>query len=203
MFPVFELVALGGYIFWALLGAVLVGLVAAVDKDESFIASVLTLGTLVFLTLFTTFNPFAWVWANSGLVILLAIGYVLVGIVYSGAKWVLWNYTISRKLKAYKPDWMKAQPRRDYESLADYEARFFETAKYKLNLPSDEISPRVRNNKSRIMTWMVYWPFSFVWTVLKDPFRIVYDLAYAWMGGTLQSLSDRVYRDVRMTEADK
>jgi hypothetical protein len=52
--------------------------------------------------------------------------------------------------------------------------------------------PLARQNKKRIITWMVYWPFSMVWTVLDEPWRLIYEA----MARLFQRISDRVWRDL-------
>lgn len=52
--------------------------------------------------------------------------------------------------------------------------------------------PLARTNKNRIITWMVYWPFSMVWTILDEPWRLIYE----FMSRVFQKISDHVWRDL-------
>lgn len=48
----------------------------------------------------------------------------------------------------------------------------------------------VRNNKSRITTWMIFWPFSLLETFVGDFLANVFDRIYRSMAGLLQRMSD-------------
>jgi hypothetical protein len=52
--------------------------------------------------------------------------------------------------------------------------------------------PLARQNKGRITTWMVYWPLSMVWTLLDEPWRLIYEA----MARLFQKISDRVWGDL-------
>lgn len=223
MFPLFELVALGGIIFWILTGAVVAALVAAVDRDEPTLATFLVAGTLVFLALFTTFNPFLWMWANSGLLLLLAAAYVLIGVGWTVVKWYFFNLNIASKLRAVRDEWLKKNPRyRGYEgtrhlnadhktmdgeepveTLEHYEWRFVRDHREIVGYDVDSLPLKVTKHKSRIMTWLAYWPFSAAWTLLNDPLRHLYNFLYERIGGSLQAISNRVFRDIRFSAEGK
>ena len=54
-------------------------------------------------------------------------------------------------------------------------------------------------NKAKILRWMSYWPWSFAWTMLKDPIRKAFLTIYRDIAAHLQKISDRAFRGV---EAD-
>lgn len=202
----FELVAVGGIIFWLIVAAVLGLLVLSVERDDPFVATITMIGTIAFFTAFTAFNPFTWVLANSGLILLLAVVYLVIGVAWTVAKWYFYNLNVASKLRRFKAEWTKANPlrpassHRDAETIADYEYRFLCEARHELGLDIHEIPLKVSKNKSRIMTWLVYWPFSALWTLLNDPIRHLYNFVYDRIGGTLQAISDRAFRDIHMNQ---
>jgi len=53
--------------------------------------------------------------------------------------------------------------------------------------------PLVRDNKSRIMTWMCFWPYSFVWTMINDPVRRVFKAIYNQIKDGLQRVADKAF----------
>ncbi len=55
-----------------------------------------------------------------------------------------------------------------------------------------EFQPDPKKHKSRILIWMTYWPWSFLWTMLNDPFKA----AYHWVLGLLRNISIGAFRDV-------
>lgn len=57
---------------------------------------------------------------------------------------------------------------------------------------SYSIPLKVRDHKARLMRWMGYWPFTFLWSLLHDPVEFVYNL----ISGGLQRISDRAFANV-------
>lgn len=55
--------------------------------------------------------------------------------------------------------------------------------------------PRAAHNKSRIVAWMSFWPFSMVGTVLNDPIRRMFNWAYNLLSSLYQRMSDYVFRN--------
>ena len=56
-----------------------------------------------------------------------------------------------------------------------------------------DVVPNWRNNKERMTTWIVYWPTSFVWTVLNDPIMRLARLIYRQLGGVYDKITQRVF----------
>lgn len=54
-----------------------------------------------------------------------------------------------------------------------------------------EFQPDPKKHKRRILIWMTYWPWSFLWTMLNDPFKA----AYHWVLGLLRNISVGAFRD--------
>lgn len=66
-----------------------------------------------------------------------------------------------------------------------------------LNIQNVVITPQVADNKSKIITWMVYWPWSFFWTILNDPIRRLFRRIYNNLREFYQKMSDKVFADVK------
>jgi hypothetical protein len=56
-----------------------------------------------------------------------------------------------------------------------------------------EFQPDPKKHKNRILIWMTYWPWSFLWTMLNDPFKA----AYHWVLGLLRRISHSAFREVQ------
>ncbi len=56
------------------------------------------------------------------------------------------------------------------------------------------LPPSPSNNRSRIVTWMVWWPFSFLDTLLSDLVRRVFDAIYDEVAALLGRISTRAFR---------
>jgi hypothetical protein len=55
----------------------------------------------------------------------------------------------------------------------------------------------VNRNKSRIMTWMIYWPLSGAWTLINDPIKKLYRSIFEWVGGSYQKMSDKMTANMK------
>jgi len=58
-------------------------------------------------------------------------------------------------------------------------------------------SPRVRDNKAKIMRTMSWWPISLVWSFLDDFVKRVFRLVYLKISGFLQRISDNMFGGVK------
>jgi hypothetical protein len=56
-----------------------------------------------------------------------------------------------------------------------------------------------RNFKGKITSWMVYWPWSMIVTLIDDPIRRLFRGIYNAIQGMLQRMSDRAFAG---TESD-
>lgn len=58
--------------------------------------------------------------------------------------------------------------------------------------------PQASTNKTRIVAWMSFWPFSLVGTVVNDPVRRLLNWLYNLLSGTYQRMSDHIFRNEDM-----
>jgi hypothetical protein len=56
--------------------------------------------------------------------------------------------------------------------------------------------PQVGEHKSRIITWMAYWPFSMIWTLINDPIKRAFREIYNHISNFMQSISNRVFKSL-------
>jgi hypothetical protein len=62
--------------------------------------------------------------------------------------------------------------------------------------PCVEIQPRAWENKSRITSWMAYWPWSMFWTLLADVLKQVFQKIQKWCGHLMDAISNIVFKGV-------
>ena len=53
--------------------------------------------------------------------------------------------------------------------------------------------PEAKNNRSEIVGWMVYWPWSAFWTILNDPIRRFYKMLARILEKIYDSIAEKVY----------
>lgn len=57
--------------------------------------------------------------------------------------------------------------------------------------------PLAREQKSRIMMWMAYWPISMTWTAINDPVKWAWREIWAALSGLFQGMADREFADIK------
>lgn len=99
------------------------------------------------------------------------VGYFVAGTVWSIAKW--------------------------YFFLLNIRDRALENREHFTSVQSRMITiPKVKEHKSRIVGWMVYWPFSAVWTILNDPVRRIFLHIYRKIEKVMQKMANNVFKDI-------
>lgn len=57
----------------------------------------------------------------------------------------------------------------------------------------EEVGAFVEDNKGRIVSWMTYWPWSMVWTLLNDPIRKLMQHIFYAMRGMLKKIAAKTF----------
>lgn len=180
----FELMLFGLPLFWYALIVLTVVMVAALEYESGWIAS---LSLAAFVLLLWMLGDLGSLFTMTGLSTLVAmlIAYFVLGTGWAVAKWYF--FLIAAR------DWYTAN-RNEIE----------QAKKGSYSLPSnhffknkDDIPPRVKNHKGRITLWIAYWPWSALWTLTHDPITKMVVAIYHRIGGLLQHMSDRVFADVK------
>ena len=139
--------------------------------------------------------------------------YMAVGAAWSFVKWFSYLHQRSDKLKRLKLQWIKERnatvTRNELEDpllpvevgtkipkgeMKDF--REFLTAEGYLgrqNYGSTSVIPKVSDNKARVTGWIVWWPWSALWTILNDPIRRLANAIYNQLQDAYQALADRVF----------
>lgn len=101
--------------------------------------------------------------------------YVLIGLIWSVVKWYF--FLLNARDKA-------VEKHNDGDVLYDYEL------------------PTAAKNKARIITWMSYFPFSMLWTVINEPFKRLYNFLYARFVSVFERLEKFVLGEIRAKNAE-
>ena len=168
-----EIFAFGTVWFWILTAAAIIAIVAFVENDEeqNGTGATITLGIflagLIFLGNSEFFRGILHFIVNNPGMI---IG-MFVGYLALGVVWsfVKWYLFLNKKV-AYANE-------------------------HELTLKDSEIS--YKNNKSRIITWMSYWPFSAAWTAINNPVKKAFEFLSEKLSGGYQKMSDSMLKNVK------
>lgn len=103
------------------------------------------------------------------------LGYVGVGVIWAFIKWYFYVHN---------------QVQKDTKKLNEYEHHAVKI-------------PTASQNKYRIMSWMYYWPFSGLWTIINEPLKNSFEYVYTKIGGTFDSISNKMFADVLKLQQTK
>lgn len=161
-----------------------------------------TLGLLKFCA---GVNVFEMAWNNPGKAVLTILGYFLVGTLWSVAKWYFFvknkrtAFDEAKAEYALNPEYPMWAGHRGEKAPPKEPTPWVESHRYQsfIDRHTKTLAPSVRGNKSRIMTWMGYWPWSMVWTLINDPIKRAFKAIYNRIHNTLQSISNNAFKDVQ------
>ena len=114
------------------------------------------------------FNYFA---ENPSAIIWTFVGYLGLGVVWAFVKWYFFLHKrVNRALEKSK-----------HETVYEY---------------TTVSVPTAGENKWRIMSWMMYWPFSALWTVIDQPIKNAFNYIFIKFEGVFNKISNHMYKDV-------
>lgn len=62
--------------------------------------------------------------------------------------------------------------------------------------------PSAKREKSRIMTWMMYWPWSASWTLINDPVKRAFTAVYDQLRALFDGIVKRAFKGIDLEETD-
>lgn len=102
------------------------------------------------------------------------LGYFVLGTAWSVAKWAF--FVLRKRDKAL-------------DTLRKETERYHYT-------PTEVKPPQVSEHKNLIVGWMIYWPFSALWTLINDPVKRAFTWIYYRISKRLQTISDHLFQSV-------
>jgi len=134
--------------------------------------------------------------------LLLAFGYVLVGVTWSIPRW--WLYI--RKWAHTRHDFPSfPAPASGYNNdltLTEYREKWFSRVSddpYRWRKHLEEIIPKAAHKKDMIVCWMLWWPVSMFVCVFEDLLREL----YRWCAENLRNVHDNIARKVVLSMEGK
>lgn len=183
-----EFLMFGGVLFWIIVGIVGLVITTQVHNERVGWAAFTLIAVIAGLVLLTNVpkllantSPMDYVYAF--------LGYLVAAAVWALIKWrgfylpgLFRRYEDLREdfLAKKQLDEMPADPKVIEEFNGDYRVG-------RLNIGYNRM---VRHNKSRITTWMIFWPFSLLETFVGDFLANLFDRIYRSIAGLLQRMSD-------------
>jgi len=164
-------------LFLVLIDLVVITWLTEGRKPSPFGALFFIIGSLVIYHFFIdkfSWNTIQYIQDNKTNILMITIGYILIGIVWSFIRWYF--YLVDNK------KYQDIEKRRHEKKYRESELAF----KYYI--------PKAIDNKERIMTWMIYWPFSIFGFILSNPFTRFFSWIYSKVSGVYDSITASVYK---------
>jgi len=210
-----EFIVLGGILFWLITALFLIGVFTSIYQDNGSWAT----GSLIFyfivMSLFGQFSVIGFMTANPLILIVVLASYFMAGIFWTFMKWKFYVSDSRRKFDDHKAEWLENKGISDGKITNDLKALWTEEARqYACNCSEspnhpyhanelrtgtqivNSIKPKVRRNKSKIIFWLTYWPFSLVYALCCDAVVATWNYIYHGIGKRLQKISDNKFQDV-------
>lgn len=168
------------WLLWVLLTAFLVVEVVATELESLTLVTVTAAAALVILALWS--DVFAIIVAHPLLSALCVPAYFVIGTAWSFWKW---GGLIAARLLKFEAEKVSLL---DEHGRGSWKDRPFEDFVRQVH----GYPPAVSKNKERITTWIVAWPFSVTWAILKWPREFAVKL-YERLASTFQRMADRAF----------
>jgi len=191
--------AVGTLGFWTLTVAFLVAVAILTENIRPGWAALVTAGWLWFYAATGLFNVLRFAHDFPTYMALIVVSYLAVGIFWGYLKWISY---VSKTHAAYndkKRGWLRDKgltgtsiPDDLKEEWTNYISNAFTRSYISLTA-----TPLALDNKERITTWGMFWPWSLGWFFINDPVRRFFNAAFNRLHDLYQATADRMYADVK------
>ena len=189
--PLFAILAtvlvIGTTPFWILLflySCVLCWTLDHEDDDFGFgISTILLIAILLSFEFFSENKPFTYLWDHPWIAIEIFLGYFVIGAIWSIVKW--W-FSETNRFQLTKERFIEHHSIKGTNIPPEYMDRWDVYMTHAKTDPS--------RHKTRFLSWITYWPWSLIWTMINDPLKRLVKRIYQELLGTYQKITDRVWK---------
>lgn len=206
----FELFVIGTFWFWLLIATEIILLFAFIENENGIGATVSVFVFAALLQWFGNVDIISYVRANPMFIVSCLGAYFALGAVWGIIKW--WIFCRDR-LEDYEearakflkergqPAGTKVVPvelRAEWKEAVENSGKYgYGYSGYKVSTKISADPPQVREYKSQIMRWMTFWVISMIWSLINDFVKRVFRSIYLKLATFLQSISDKMWRNVK------
>lgn len=193
-----ELLVVGGLAFWIALAVWLVILWALVENDHGFLGLVSVVAYGLLLQFGFKVDVGTTLLSHPIPLIVFAVLYFFIG-----AGWAFWRWFLYAKdqLEPYvqeRTNWLVSKNETTFDSIPEHlKEDWVKYVEQNYNIRDKCQTPLVRDNKTKIMRWIGYWPISAVTWAFNDMIRRFVKMVYNYIHDWLQSIANRVFATVR------
>lgn len=150
---------------------------------------------------FDVFNIFAYVRDHAAHSALLALGYIVIGVIWSFVKWLSYLFNYRNKFRELKRKFLESRklpysvnepvPDNLTEEFSNYlKAQYYYGSYSGLRFGT---KPKAVDNKKKLVGWASFWFCSMLSTFLNDPVRKLYNFLFNAFKDLYQKMSDWVF----------
>lgn len=191
----YELFLAGSFWFYTLFlfvpSLIIIAFLEVDDDPRPVQASMTLIGFMVAVHMFSNFSIIPFVQGFWKFILLGLLAYGIIGFVWGVFKWK--NFLI-KKHSRYLKDKKKFLDKHKLD-VTDIPPAFKEEWEGSIGSKYNVI-PRAEDNKERIISWMTFWPWSFLWFLLNDPIKWFYNTLYYYAADLFQSMANRQFKDI-------
>jgi hypothetical protein len=192
-----ELFVVGTFWFWALVVAWIIMLFIFIENENGIGA---TISMIIFgccLQFFGNVDFLGYVMENPLTIAMIVGSYFLLGGIWGCVKWWVfcrdrWEEYMETKEEFLRskglPAGTKVVPD---EFKLEWTRKLKQHGEYRGRTLAD--TPRVRDNKGKILRWMSFWPVSLIWSLINDFVKRVFKTIYQKIAGFLQRIADNMF----------
>lgn len=178
----------GGFILFSLASVFLI------ETGRPFWLSFISIWAVLGLLNALPAKPLDWAIAHPWTLALAVVGWFVAGTAWAIAKWALYAASISRRYRLARSRFLDL----GYDSVPgphDPGLGRWGDELNRVGLSRSDVPPNVKKSKARILTWMIWWPWSAAWTIINDPVTRIFKTIYYRIARRLQRLSDAMFKD--------
>ncbi|MDO8599090.1 MAG: hypothetical protein Q7S02_03195 [bacterium] len=180
--------AIGTFWFWTLAVIASIILLVTAEYEKPGWATITCIATGVILAFFGDFNVLTETVEHPLTALAVFGGYIVVGVLWSFGKWWFYVHRLKREYVKERNGFLKGHHATSMSQAL--KTRWRENNQYR------QFPPKAKNHRSRILTWMMYWPWSAVWTLINDPIRRLFREIFEWIQGIYEHIVQRAFADV-------
>lgn len=206
MAALLTLLAFGGAWFWLVVILASILIVAFLENDNAGNATILAIGSILALIFLGNTGIFSWVAAHPLLLTLYSVGYIFAGALYGILKWYLLLRERADRYHEVRTSWLETAIKRALVGgvvlTDDVKKAWTKYAKFEY-YGRPITKPSAGQHKGRILSWMMYWPLSGLWTLINDPIRCIFKWLYRRISTLLRTMADKVFADIDIDMEDE
>ena len=198
-----ELFVVGTFWFWALIALEVVLLFSFVEYENGSGATVSLVIFACCLQWLGNVDIIGYIVSNPLQTLILVGSYFLLGAIWGTIKWWIFCHDRLEEYNDLKQEFFQkngvpagtkvvpAELKAEWRGLLERHTAY--------NRGGGKLSdaPSAKKNKSRIMRWMSFWPFSMVWSFINDFVKRVFRSIYQKIAGYLQHISDSMFGKIQ------